>query len=239
MYHFAIIDDEPIFCNKINHLIDVTLFNTELQYQVTTFNTIKPFLLANHDLFYDLLFLDIEVGEQNGLSLAKTLREQEKKTVIIYVSSHDKYMKNSFGLNIYGYILKQEMSNELPILLKSAINHLTSVKSITLQTDNGIESFNLQNIMYFEYYERKVYLYTSKEKVCIHISSLSKIKERLNSDFIAPNANFVINMHFIQKISKSGQITLENSKVEFKISYGKVRKLTEVYKNFLVKEVDK
>ena len=30
MYHFAIIDDEPIFCNKINHLIDVTLFNTEL-----------------------------------------------------------------------------------------------------------------------------------------------------------------------------------------------------------------
>ena len=46
-------------------------------------------------------------------------------------------------------------------------------------------------------------------------------------------------MRFIKKISKSGQITLENSKVEFKISYGKVRKLTEVYKSFLVKEVDK
>ena len=111
-----------------------------------------------------MLFLDIEVGEQNGLSLAKTLREQEKNTVIIYVSSHDKYMKNSFGLNIYGYILKQEMSNELPILLKSAINHLTSVKSITLQTDNGIEAFNLQNIMYFEYRNEK-YIYTQLKKM--------------------------------------------------------------------------
>lgn len=237
MLEFAVIDDEAFFCHKINQLIDSSLFSSELQYKVKSFNTIATFLDACHHNTFDLLFLDIEIGNQNGLELAKLLKERESNTIIIYVSAHDNYMKLSFGLNVYGYILKQEMDKDLPKLLISAITDLTAIKSINFHTDNGIETFMLNNIQFFEYTNRKIFLNTSNAKVQIHISSLSKVKDLLNSDFMSPNANFIINMHSIRHINKSGKITLHNNTTEFQISYGKIRKLTDLYKAFLIKEV--
>src|SRR5690606_10009200 len=60
--------------------------------------------LLNHDV--DLIFLDIKMPGENGLDLAKRLRENGRLMKLVFVTSYKEYAPAAFNVQAYDYIVK-------------------------------------------------------------------------------------------------------------------------------------
>ncbi len=93
--------------------------------------TVTGFCSSHEALHYaaehkvDIAFLDIEMGEMNGLFVAKRLKEIYHQTNIIFVTGYSSYAKNAFELHASGYILKpidsEQVEKELANLRHSVV----------------------------------------------------------------------------------------------------------------------
>ena len=54
---------------------------------------------------YDIIYLDIEMNNEDGISTAKRIRKYDKNVLIIYVTSHENYMKESFSVRPFQFLV--------------------------------------------------------------------------------------------------------------------------------------
>ncbi|UYO61255.1 response regulator [Acetobacterium wieringae] len=70
------------------------------------------------DLRPDLIFLDIEMPETNGLELFDQLLEAHPQAAIVFVSAYNQYAIQAFELNAMDYLLKPVLPERLEKTLK-------------------------------------------------------------------------------------------------------------------------
>ncbi|MBR3516296.1 MAG: response regulator, partial [Lachnospiraceae bacterium] len=80
----AICDDEKIFLDSLEEKIYGIL--SKLDCEVIPFFSAEALLSSSMD--YDLIFLDIEMGELDGMGAAKKIRETDFETPIVFLTSH-------------------------------------------------------------------------------------------------------------------------------------------------------
>lgn len=139
----AICDDER---EDIKHLAD--FFDAHLGYDVDW----EPYpngekLVADYTRGerYDALFIDMEMDDMNGIETAKAVRALDRRVVIIFVTSHRKYMQESFDCLPLQFIVKPASQKELEKALRTiqkrldeervAINFYDNKRPIRLYCD--------------------------------------------------------------------------------------------------------
>lgn len=55
---------------------------------------------------FDIIYLDIEMDKEDGISAAKRIRLYDKNVLIIYVTSHENHMKESFDVRPFRFLVK-------------------------------------------------------------------------------------------------------------------------------------
>lgn len=55
---------------------------------------------------FDIIYLDIEMDKEDGISAAKRIRIYDKNVLIIYVTSHENHMKESFMVRPFRFLVK-------------------------------------------------------------------------------------------------------------------------------------
>lgn len=69
----------------------------------------------------DILLLDIELGEESGFGIRDYIEENKLDVIIIFVSGHSGYVFDSFGMNVIGFVQKDNPYPALPKLLTKAV----------------------------------------------------------------------------------------------------------------------
>lgn len=69
----------------------------------------------------DILLLDIELGEESGFSVRDYIEENGLDVIIIFVSGHSDYVFDSFGMNVIGFVPKDNPYPALRKLLAKAV----------------------------------------------------------------------------------------------------------------------
>ena len=87
MYNLAIIDDDETFLNILKDKLTHILFDIDMDYQMQAYNGPMDFLKAIESKHYDIILLDIDMPELDGISLAKQLRTIHHPPIIIFVTS--------------------------------------------------------------------------------------------------------------------------------------------------------
>ena len=57
-------------------------------------------------ILFDIIFLDIEMGQEDGITVARRIRKIDKKVLIVYVTSHENYMMESFEIRPFRFLVK-------------------------------------------------------------------------------------------------------------------------------------
>ena len=57
---------------------------------------------------YDLIILDIEMNDLNGLQTAEFLRQIDKNVILIFMTSYDKFVYQGYEVKAFRYILKNQ-----------------------------------------------------------------------------------------------------------------------------------
>ena len=98
----AICDDEKIFLDSLEEKIYGIL--SKLDCEVIAFGSAEALLSSSMD--YDLIFLDIEMGELDGMGAAKKIRETDFETPIVFLTSHIEMALEGYEVNAFRFLKK-------------------------------------------------------------------------------------------------------------------------------------
>lgn len=233
MFRIVMIDDSENARIILSNLIDKILINSKIEYKIYQYESAKQ-CFANHKDDFDLLFLDIEMGEESGIDISKQMYEKGMKPIIVFVTSYDGYIKDAFGLNVYGYVMKEEIEEKIPVIMNKILSDLDKKSYIILNTEYGPTTLRYSDILYFMIENRKCYVKTNSDMIRFYATTLKEIKNELSEQFLYPNAKYILNALHIKSI-ENGAVIMSNDECIF-ISRGKFKIFNNEYKNFLINE---
>ena len=126
MYRIAICDDN-VEQTGITETVILKFFSTiDKEVQVDVFFKPKTLLktMSNSRTGYQIIFLDIEMQEMNGIEVARRLRELEKDFLLVFITGYDNYMLESFEVLPFRYVLKPIDSEKLEPILQQIMIEL-------------------------------------------------------------------------------------------------------------------
>ena len=156
----------------------------------------------------DVVFLDINMPNLNGMSLGKILSKFQRKPKIIFITAYDSYAVEAFGINAFDYILKPYSEDRIKETLKRLCEEETTKEEskeifkgkITSWKGDKICVLSLDEISYFEACERETKVFVGEE-VYIAKLKISKLEERLPRDkFFRTHRSFVVNLDKISEV---------------------------------------
>ncbi|MCK9216890.1 MAG: response regulator [Firmicutes bacterium] len=126
-----LIDDEPIALEVLESILS-SFKEIEIIKSYTKPNEV---LGEIGELQPDVVFLDIEMGEINGLELAESLMRKHNNLEIVFITAYSQYAVEAFEINAIDYLLK-------PIQKKRLINTIKRLKkkSKKYNMDSGQET---------------------------------------------------------------------------------------------------
>lgn len=216
MISIGIIDDEQVYLDKIKDIL-ITNFD---DIRVYSYNSASK---IDNDL--DFILLDIDMPDIDGIIFSK----QHRNYRIVFVTNYDTRIKEAFGPNVYGYVSKGNLEEELVEKVKEVIEIIKCDYYVTFKV-NGIDiNIRIDDIIYCQYLGNHIVsiVYHNK-KININNSSLKKVKEVLNEYFIEISQDIIINKHRIINF-EDRYVYLDGINSKFEVS---VRKRKLVRKSF-------
>ena len=122
MIQIALCDDDSQFVSKITGLIQSLLQDGTDSPVITTYINPTALMDAISDgERYDVYILDVEMPEQNGLEVAKHIRQFQPNAAQLFLSSHLNYATEGYKVQALRYVPKLDLENALPEALEQAL----------------------------------------------------------------------------------------------------------------------
>ncbi|MBQ8530364.1 MAG: response regulator transcription factor [Parabacteroides sp.] len=204
----AIIDDEPLAISLLESYVNKTPF---LQL-VGKFNSALNALSELSTQPVDLLFLDIQMPELNGLEFSRILKAD---TRIIFTTAFEQYALDSYKVNALDYLLKPI---SYPDFLKAANKALqwyelvkgnkgneNNTESIFIKTEYKLVQVELRKILYIEGLKDYVKIFIEDEPhPILSLMSIKSLEELLPSNrFIRVHRSFIVQPEKIKVIERN------------------------------------
>ena len=182
---------------------------------------------------YDILFLDIEMPDMDGISLCRTIRKIAPDALVVFISNKEELVFQTFEVQPFRFIRKSELKELCPSLVDSIIEELKkrSPQTIKITESSGdVISFDIRNILYIEA-QRKECKIVSKDGEALVKLKLMDLEERLKDfHFIKVHRSFLVNMDSIFRITKTNVILTNNE--DLPISRGSSEELKQIFINY-------
>lgn len=150
---------------------------------------------------YQIVFLDVEMPDMNGLELAAALRKKNPDIIIIIVTNYTNYVYDAFSLQVYSYIYKDDMDIKIPDILRKAVDEINdSSKMFTYKIQREEGMINVRRIKYFQVNLHHMEMYTEDDTIEF-VEAMKSVEARLdNNVFVRINRNNIINVRYVEEV---------------------------------------
>ena len=235
MIKIAFCDDDMEVLHQMNELLD--RYRVERNEDITYAAFQSPFELLTEiekGIRPDILFLDVVMPGQNGMDVAKEIRQYDTNMKIIFLTSSPEFAVESYSVGAYFYQLKPIWEESFFRLMDSVLAECEKKKknSLILRSKDGITRIDLQQLEYCEVLGRKLLFHLENGAVLESAGSLDDLAGHLMqySNFFRPHRSFLVNMEYIQNIS-SRSIKMVND-AEIPIPHGKCSEIKNTYMEY-------
>ena len=127
MYNLLIVDDEPVIRRGIKSLAILSEIGINKIFEAG--NAEKCLEIIDKEQI-DIIMLDINMPNTDGLTLAKMLKEKNKNFAIIMVTGYDyfEYMQTAIRLGVDDYLLKPVNKTDIELVLKRMIDKIEKIR---------------------------------------------------------------------------------------------------------------
>jgi two-component system, LytTR family, response regulator len=217
-----IIDDEASCIESL--LVKIEMF-------VPTVKVVKTYILPQealkeiHKIDVDVVFLDIEMPNMNGITFAK--KANLTTTEIIYTTAYQKYAIDAFRVSAFDFLLKpidrhelvksmERLSEKLKEKNQKNISRLHArYNKITVYTNKGMVFVPIQNILWLESDNNYTTLHLAEGQPIISSRSIGDFEEMLlEYDFCRIHHSIIINVQHLTAYHRGegGSVILTNGK---------------------------
>lgn len=182
---------------------------------------------------YDILLLDIEMPEQDGIHIKEYLEAEGKQTRIIFTTSHKERVLEAFGKNVVSFLVKPIDEESFRNVIEKTLSDLCGR---ILEIEENGETFVIpaKQIRYIEAQDKYTLAVTETGEYLLRRTMKFWESELPCRDFVRIHKSYLVNLEFFEK--KGDEVRLDEGKT-VKISRLRKNEVTEKYKEFLRRKV--
>lgn len=228
----AICDDQVECRRQTETAVRECLKGTD--YGVTVFKDGNVFLQDFKAKPYDLVFLDIEMPEIDGITVAHRLRALSQDVSIIFLTSHLEYALVGYEVRALRYLTKPINTEKLREVLSYVIRQTQQQRTLWIKTDLGEKKLLVRDISYMEAQNQNILISTIAETYCVRYN-LSDYENELKDDgFFRIHRGYLVSLQHIKSIGK-GEVTTDNG-TALPVSRSKEKALKEALFEYVRRE---
>lgn len=211
-YRIAICDDSQADADYIAVLVKAWAQTQEIKILLESFSCAESFLFCyEDDKNFDILLLDIEMKQMNGVELAKKIRLANREIQIIFITGYNDYIADGYDVEALHYILKPVHREKLEAVLFRAREKLKkNAAALLFSLPDGTVRIPLYEIRFAEVRSNYVTLHAAQE-VTVKMT-LHALEKELDDSFFRVGRSYIVNMRYIRKITKT-EAVLEGGEI--------------------------
>lgn len=202
----VVIDNDNVFLKQFLVMIEPLCNELYKKCEIISYSKFQQDIENNSDV----IFLDIDLDDINGIDIAKQIRDGNKNTKIIFVTSNNHLVYNALTVQPFYFIRKNQLESDLSTaftLLKDAVQE----KDIYSFQYNGMDkSIYIEDIVYIDVNDHLCSLHMSNKQEYHFYKPLSKIVKEIDSDvFCQIHKKYYVNLKYV-KLMKRNTVKLLN-----------------------------
>lgn len=209
--NIAICDDSKIILEYMSEEINHILKNKKHNAIVQKFYSGRDLIRAITNEKFDVVFLDIDMPEMSGFEIAKKIQSFANVIPIVFVSNLDNRVYESFKFSPFRFIRKSHFDEEINSVIEDILNILIHPnENIIISLSNEKIRLYPNKIIYIECNDKILKIVSHSEIVEIRYR-LKDIEYELEKyGFIRIHKGYLVNIKYIYRINKTGEIILES-----------------------------
>ncbi|MCL2360740.1 MAG: LytTR family DNA-binding domain-containing protein [Defluviitaleaceae bacterium] len=204
----ALCDDEKHQRDYLVHLIKK--WNPEAK--IDCFESAEQYkMLRDEEAPHDILLLDIQMGGQDGVSLAKELRAAREDMIIIFITGVPDFVHEGYDVEALHYLMKPVDENKFFVTLVKAAQQAMKVEHpLLLQVDGETLKVQIKDILYIESFAHYLEIVLSSDTITVKMPAY-RLEQELGAGFVRCHRSYLVGLKHISKITKT-DIILDNGK---------------------------
>lgn len=192
--------------------------------EIRQYATAKAFLFDyDEEKDFDILLLDVEMGEVNGIELAQRIRLEDSRVQIVFITGFPDFMAEGYEVAALHYLMKPVSREKLcAVLDRAAANLARPGKRLQVNFDRETCFVPFDRILYIEAQKQFVRIHTEGGDYRMK-ASLSEMEASLDEYFFKCQRSFLVNLNHVARIRNQCAV-LKNGE-EIPISRGMAEKI--------------
>lgn len=230
MVTIGICDDELDVRDAIRESVIESMKEDSTEYEIREFckgEDVIKYISSDNEI--DILFLDIQMDGLDGMETARKLREYDRTTEILFVTSIENKISEAFEVRAFRFIKKPVQHEVIEKNLKECVIEIARKRGcfLKIKTETGFRKIYSRDIVYIEVLNRMVKIY-SKEGNFEYRGTLKEIMDNLEKQiFVQCHRSYVVNIIYIKEIGNKDIIMKDGSIVP--ISRSKYKEVMNRY----------
>jgi len=214
MIHIAIVEDDVTARDTLHQYLKNSLSKRSLEFDITEFINGESFMEKWDPHTYHIVFFDIYMDVLTGIEVAKLVRQKDKLVKIIFLTTSDEFVFDSFSVKATYYLLKPFVPEKLEEAISYCFPESDDRNNLFVSTQNGSSIIDKDEIIYIEHIARSNYIHTVRE-VIESKESFQELQKQFEEDshFLICSRGILLNMRYIKEQEDSVFVMTDASRI--------------------------
>lgn len=202
MIKVAIVEDEAAAADTVRSFLARFSKERGMIFTVDVFDNALMFL-DSYRPGYDLVFMDIELPDLNGLEASRILRDIDNVVTLIFVTNMAQFAVKGYEVDALDFIVKPVAYYSFALKLQKAVDRIESIRDkelgIALE-GGGLMRLRVSRIQYIEITGHNI-VYHSEDGTYNSYGTLKNIEPLLNgAHFVRCNSCYLVNLKYVYSV---------------------------------------
>lgn len=230
--YLAYCDDEPVQLEYMKKLAEQWAEKTGTPLHFGAYQSAEEILFECGESYpYDLLILDIEMKEMDGMELARQIRKKDERLPILFLTNRKEYVFEGYEVHALRYLLKPVDAGKLfPVLDEISAAGQREKKYLIASVAGERIKIVTDDLLYLEAHGHSVMLHTRTGDYEVK-KTLAEIAEEVipertiggcgktmdaaagESSFVSTHRSFLVNLRHIERILRTECVLSDGSTI--------------------------
>lgn len=231
IYRIGICDDEQLTCSELENYINEIFECKDDEAEIYVWNSGEALKKdISNGVKIDILFLDIELLDSNGIELGKYIRNYMKNMSmnIVYISSMTEYAMELFKIHPYDFVVKPFDKNEIENLIDEMCGYYKQDnKHFKYCVYGKTNMVMMRDIKYFESRGRHIIINLVDNQSIQYVGQLKNEIKKLPLNFVEIGKSYIINLKHMRECHVS-YVVMDD---------GKELRISRAYRNYFNEKI--
>lgn len=200
----AVCDDEKRILEEVRDYIEEMAQQMGIFVDVYLFQCVRDLEYEIEEKKqYDIIFLDVKIGGENGICVARKIKEKQPTILISFITEYVQYVFDVFDVQPCGFIKKPIEKKKLEHVFKMAVQLCNCMPIFQYSVKGKMRSIWVKDICYIMSENRKIIIKTvnGNESYYGKLDDVELTLQKFNDIFIRISKSVIINWMYVEEIT--------------------------------------